>query len=452
MGKFILTICEEIARVGGKPYFVGGYVRDFVMGLSSKDLDVEVYGLSLQKLEEILSKFGVVDRIGKSFGVLKVHGVNADFSIPRRDSRVGTGHKGFDISVNQEMDVMDAARRRDLTINALVMEPFTGEIIDMFGGLKDIEKRVLRATDPVLFKDDPLRVLRVAQFAARFDMLPDEQLIHLCSTMDLTELPKERVFEEFKKIALKSKVPSRAFCFLKDCDAINCFPELNSLIGCHQEPDWHPEGDVWVHTLMCLDEMVELRFNNERDNLVLFFAVLCHDLGKPLVTRIEDGRTRSIGHDEAAENSIRSFLAKITNENDLVEQVIMLVRSHLAPVYFATNHASPKAYRRLARKLAKVNLSLEMLERVARCDHFGRTTPDALARRFPYGDAFLENAKTLKVSEKSEPDVVMGRHLIALGMKPGPEFGKFLAKCRDIQDETGLKDPHEILKIAEIIK
>jgi tRNA nucleotidyltransferase (CCA-adding enzyme) len=449
MDPDVLRLATAIGQAGGRALLVGGFVRDRLLGHESKDYDVEVYGLPLERLEAVLGELGEVIRIGRAFGVLRVKGLDIDISLPRRDSKTGRGHRGFQVELDPELSFADAARRRDLTINAMALDPLTDEILDAHGGQDDLKHGVLRATDASKFSEDPLRGVRVAQFAARFEMRPDDELLRLASELDLSELPGERLYEEFRKLLLLGKRPSLGFNFLLDTRLLRFFPELQALVDCPQDPEWHPEGDVWVHTLMVLDEAAGDRSGNEQEDLVLMFAALCHDLGKPPTTRTtEDGRIRSPGHEAAGIEPTRAFLNRLRAPGDLVDKVAALVRHHLAPAFYQAGGARASAYRRLARKLGAVGLDARVLYRHARADHFGRTTEDAVAREFPAGDAFLEKMEALDIAERGYGDVVLGRHLIARGLEPGAGFGPILRRCREIQDETGWDDPERILDAA----
>ncbi|MCZ6796215.1 MAG: HD domain-containing protein [Planctomycetota bacterium] len=385
----ILEVSRKISRAGGRALLVGGSVRDPLLGIESKDHDLEVYGLPLAKLEEVLSGLGEVIRVGRAFGVLRVKGLDVDFSLPRRDSKTGRGHRGFQVELDPQLTFADAARRRDLTINSMGLDPLTGELLDPHGGKADLERGVLRATDPAHFAEDPLRGLRVAQFAARFAMDADEELERLSAALDLEELPGERLFEEFRKLLLKGRRPSLGLEFLRRTELLRFFPELEAMVGVPQDPHWHPEGTVWEHTLLVVDEAAAARIDEEGEDLAVMFGALCHDLGKPAVTLEEDGRIRSPRHEEEGVAPTESFLGRLRAPNDLVRQVVALVRHHLAPAHFQASGSTPKAFRRLTRKLQQAGVSARTLHRVAMADHFGRTTPDALERRFPSGDEFL---------------------------------------------------------------
>jgi tRNA nucleotidyltransferase (CCA-adding enzyme) len=442
----VIAFARAIERAGGRAVVVGGFVRDLLLGSVSKDLDLEVYGLSIDRLEQVLAPFGEVIAVGKAFGVLRVKGHDIDFSVPRRDSKVGRGHTGFRVEIDPGMTFAEAARRRDLTINSIGLDPLTGELLDPFGGAADLERRVLRATDPEKFSEDPLRALRVAQLRARLEAEPDAALSRLCAGQDLADLPGERLWEEFAKMFLKAARPALGLSFLEETRLLRFFPELEALVGVPQDPEWHPEGTVWTHTLMVVDEAARLRAGDPDLDLVLLHAALCHDLGKAATTvRGEDGRIRSPNHEPEGVPLAETFLARLRAPAAFVVRVGALVRYHLAPAHYAAQDATPRAYRRLARKLDEAGVSLALLEKVARADHFGRTTADALARTFPAGDAFLAAARGLEVESHAARDVVLGRHVLARGFAPGPKIGEILRACRDVQDETGFDDPGAIL-------
>ncbi|MCH9649091.1 MAG: HD domain-containing protein [Deltaproteobacteria bacterium] len=441
----VLEVAAALQRAGGRAVMVGGIVRDHLLSRPSKDLDVEVYGLELERLEKELSRFGEVIAIGRAFGVLRIKGIDVDFSIPRRDSKRGPGHRGFLVELDPNLDFAAAARRRDLTINSLGVDPLSQQLLDPFDGLSDLRQGILRATDSQQFAEDPLRGLRVAQFRARLEMEPDAELVSLCARLDLSELPGERLFEEFRKLLLKARRPSMGLEFLRETKLLRFFPELQAMVGVPQDPQWHPEGTVWEHTLLVVDEAARLRTGDEREDLVLLFGALAHDIGKPATTVEVEGRIRSPRHDEDGVAIAASFLARLSASKQLVESVGALVRHHLAPALLPTQGAKPKAYRRLARKLAQASVTFDLLYRLASADHLGRTTADALARVFPAGDEYRRQIEGLQQGGDATKDVVLGRHLIARGMKPGPQFGGWLAACRDVQDETGWSDPERIL-------
>ena len=448
MDPTVLAIASAIRDIGGRALLVGGFVRDRLMGVESKDHDLEIFGLEIRQLENALARFGDVIAVGRAFGVLRVKGLDMDFSIPRRDSKTGRGHRGFLVELDPSLDFEEAARRRDLTINSMGLDPLTNELLDPHRGREDLAARRLRATDPEKFAEDSLRGLRAAQFRARFEMDPDGELVEICAGLDLSDLPGERIFDEMKKLLLKARRPALGFEFLERTRLLRFFPELQAMVGVPQDPEWHPEGTVWEHTLLVVDEAAALRTGDEHEDLVLLLGALCHDVGKPGTTIEVDGRIRSPCHEAEGVPLAEAFLRRLRAPLDVTRQVATLVDNHLAPAQLVKGGATLKAYRRLARKLDAVDLTPELLYRVARADHFGRTTPDALAREFPDGDVFLSSLEKVDSEESTTTDVVLGRHLIARGFGPGPGFGPVLARCRDIQDETGWSDPERVLERA----
>ncbi|MDG2333191.1 MAG: HD domain-containing protein [Myxococcota bacterium] len=425
----IPRIAERIAEAGGRALIVGGSVRDDLLGRPFRDRDVEVLGLTLEALAELLAEFGRPHQVGRSFANLRLSGLDVDFSVAE----------------SPELDFAGAARRRDLTVNSMAMDPLSGEALDPYGGREDLVARRLRATDPQRFGDDPLRGLRTGRMAAELEMEPDPELVALCAAQDLSTVAPERIFDELCKGLLSARRPSRLFDFLEETGLLRYFPELDALGGVPQDPRWHPEGDVWIHTLMVVDEAARLREGVE-DGLALMFGALCHDLGKPESTRGEKGRVLAHGHENQGVEVTRRFLEGIRAPVKLVRKVSGLVQHHLAPALYPRNDAGARGYRRLARKLAEAGLSMELLAELARADQLGRTTEAALTRQFPDGERFLEAARALGVSQQATPDAVLGRHLLARGLQPGPGFSEILERCRNDQDETGETDPERILE------
>ena len=433
-------VIDSLISRGARCHVVGGAVRDFLRDDEIGDLDVEIFKLELPDIEEELSRFGRVLKIGKAFGVFKLKGLDVDFCLPRRDSKVAPGHQGFDIECEPSMSLREAARRRDLTINAIAVDLDSHEIIDPFNGMSDLENRILRAVDRKRFGDDPLRVYRTAQFAARFGFEIEPGTIRLSSAMSSEGLSSERVFAEFEKLLVKGKNPSHGFEFIRAAGWISNHPELSALIGVEQDPEWHPEGDVWIHTMLALDKAVELRYGEREKDLKLMFAVLCHDFGKATMTRIERGRIRSLGHEQEGGELATRFMERLTAEKDLVSAVRKLVAEHLKPALLAEGGITGKAVKRLAGRLAP-EAGIELLVRVARADHMSRLG----IRSFEAGDLLLEKASEMEVEREPEKPVLLGRHLIKAGLSPGREFGIILKKAFEIQITEGIKKPGELL-------
>ena len=422
-------IAEAAAAAGGRALVVGGWVRDRLRGYSSKDIDIEVFGITEQQLPALLAPIGRVEPVGQSFPVYKVvpPGGSAgeiDVALPRRESKRGRGHKGFEVHGDPSMSVVEAARRRDFTINAISWDPVTGGYEDPFDGRGDLERRLLRAVDPRTFPDDSLRALRAVQFAARFEFALEDHTASLCRALPLDDLPAERIWGEIEKLLLQAARPSIGLQLALDLGIIRqVMPELLSIVGCEQEPEWHPEGDVWTHTLMVVDRARELNADLDRPRLIsVMLGALCHDLGKPPTTAIVDGRIRSLDHEQAGVEPTVSLLDRLNIHSidgfDVRAQIIGLVAHHLKPGAFRkAPYVSDGAFRRLAQKV-----DLELLARVARADCLGRTGQfDCSAM-----DWFLERARALGVEHQAPAPLLLGRHLLALGLTPGPRIGEIL--------------------------
>ncbi len=436
------AISVSVQRMGGRVLVVGGCVRDAVLGLSAKDLDLEVYGVEPEALIALLRENFELDLVGKLFGVIKLRGLAVDVSIPRREKKAGQGHRGFLIDADPRMSLPEAARRRDFTINAMALDPLTNEIFDPYGGLHDLQNKVLRHTSEQ-FLEDPLRVLRGMQFAARFDFSVAEETVALCRAIEPEGLARERIFDEWAKLVVKGARPSRGLTFLRDCGWLQHYPELEALIGCEQDPLWHPEGDVWTHTLHCMDAFAARRIGNVREDLIVGFAVLCHDFGKPATTQREGERVTSKGHEKVGEKLADAFLSRMTSEETFVRDVVSLVGAHLRPVLLYKAQAGDAAIRRLARKVGRI----DRLLRVSRADQEGR--PPFRLEAFPAEDWLHARARALDVEASAPTPIVQGRHLIELGFVPGPDFGRVLQDCYEAQLDGQVDSLEAGLKFAK---
>jgi len=439
------SIIGAIRDAGGRALVVGGWVRDRLMGRTSKDIDIEVYGLPADSLRAVLATFGPVNAVGESFTVYKV--ADIDVALPRRESKVGRGHKGFEVHGDPTLSPREAARRRDFTINAIAWDPLTDEYLDPFDGRGDIERRTLRAVDPSTFGEDSLRVLRAIQFAARFEFNLDEATADLCRTIPLDDLPAERIWGEIEKLLLAAPRPSRGFDLALRLGVIDrLFPELKALVGCPQEPEWHPEGDVWIHTLMVIDQARTRIGGFDRPRQVtLMLGAVCHDLGKPPTTAFVDGRIRSIDHEQAGVGPATALLDRLNIHTmdgfDVRKQVLGITAHHLKPGMFGMSKTpvSDGAFRRLAQKV-----DLELLAILARSDCMGRTGNFDCSSM----DWFLERARQLGVQHAPPPPLVLGRHLLALGMQPGPRVGELLRAIYERQLDGTITTTDEGLAFA----
>ncbi len=447
--KILQTISKELHSKHAKTIVVGGSVRDHFLEIDIKDYDIEVCGLnSIVELEEVLGEYGSVNLVGKSFGVLKFQHEceEYDFSFPRTESKVGVGHRGFDVEVDGNLDFKTAAKRRDFTVNALGYDIEEKAFIDPFGGLDDIKQKQLRHIDDKTFIEDPLRVYRAVQFCARFDFTLSLETKMLCREMVeqgmLAELPKERIYTEWKKLLLKAPKPSLGFELMRELGILELyFPELYALIGVPQSPKWHPEGDVWVHTMMTVDEMVRLRTKDEKYNLKMMFAILCHDLGKAVSTTVDDeGNIRSIGHEKTGLVLTKTLMYRLMDEHDFIESLLPLVEHHLKPSQFYAAKSGSKAIRKLATKV-----NIETLVVVAKADFLGRTTEEALTRDYKAGEWLLQKAAKLKVKSKPLERLLQGRDLIDLGFEPSPQFKVIIDEVYALQLEGSVSSKEEAL-------
>lgn len=462
----ILNLANAIREAGGRAMLVGGCVRDELMGIAPKDWDVEVYGIEPVRLSGLLEAFAAtlgeegvpVNAVGEVFAVYKL-GRDLDVSLPRRERKSGPGHRGFAVEGDPKMSFEEACSRRDFTVNAILKDPLTGEIVDPFDGRGDIGRKTLRHVSDKTFPEDSLRVLRAAKFAARLEFGIAPETAELCRSIDVTDLPRERVWGEVEKILLKAQRPSIGLKWLYELGVVDqLFPELKALVGVPQEPDWHPEGDVDVHTLMVVDEARKLidDLPCERQAAVMLGA-LCHDLGKPATTEKIDGRIRSLGHDEAGIGPTLSLLDTLgiytLNGYEVREQVVELVRYHLKPGEFYKseqkgNKIGDGAFRRLARKVEP-----DLLYRVAKADSLGRY-PEGDRSKMIFGSEaqewFIERVRELAVEKKAPEPILMGRHLIEMGLKPGPEFKRILDAVYELQMDgivASLGDAREKAKL-----
>ncbi|MBQ7188554.1 MAG: polynucleotide adenylyltransferase [Kiritimatiellae bacterium] len=428
--KAVLTVAEMVRDAGGRALMVGGSVRDLALGVSSvKDVDVEVFGIEPVRLQELLGRRFRVDPCGLSFGVLKLESVEMDISIPRRETKRGIGHKGFLIDSDPNLSIREAACRRDFTINAMYYDPLDGIFEDPYDGMNDLRDRRLRHVSNQ-FAEDPLRVLRGMQFIARFDLYPAPETIEICRSITMEDLPPERLFGEWSKLLTQGKQIGRGLQFLRETGWVRYFPELQRLIGCRQDPDWHPEGDVWNHTCLCLDAFARDRTGEREEDLIVGLAVLCHDFGKPSTTVMRDGHLRSFGHDEAGVKPTLDFLRRLTNEERILREVPPLVQHHMQPFALWRAKAGDSAIRRLAAKVIRI----DRLLRVAHADDLGRT-PELVGGSSNGEDLrWLEAAaERLRVAASAPKPILMGRDLIALGYKPSVQFGIWLDACFEAQ-------------------
>ncbi len=445
----VSQICTHLARVGGRPLLIGGAVRDVLLGTLAHDLDIEIYRLPLKKVQKILSAYGSVMLVGKSFGVLRIRGLPIDWSLPRTDS---AGRKPT-VALDPYMSVKDACLRRDLTINAIGIDVITHKVVDPLNGRLDLQKKILRTPDVRRFVEDPLRFYRVMQFIGRFHMHPDRTLNRVCARMDISGVSRERVEQEFCKLFLKSRRPSRGIVWLQKIGRLaEIMPEVAALVGVQQSEKWHPEGDVYVHTLQVLDAAAAIKGYSARERLILMWAALCHDVGKAVSSQHHaDGQVSAHGHEEAGVALAKQLLARFTRDAALIRSVCVLVRYHMAPRTCIEQHAKPAAYKRLALHVQPV--SLKFLATFACADLRGRNPKGLAPLRCAcvQEQEFVKKAQRFGVLEGVAKPILHGRDLVEI--EPGPLMGRVLKRAYQIQLYENITDKN-ILKrraLAEII-
>ena len=443
--ELAIAVAHAARAGGGRALVVGGFVRDRLLGRPSKDLDLEVFGVPEAELASMLAAIGRVEPVGRAFPVYKLGPI--DVALPRRESKSGRGHTAFTVQGDPHMSFEDAARRRDFTMNAISWDPLTDDYVDPFNGRHDLEARRLRVVDPRTFGDDSLRVLRALQFAARFEATLDDEAAAICRAIPLDDLPAERLWGEFEKLLLVAERPSLGFALARTLGVVEqLLPEMVPLYDCPQDAEWHPEGDVWTHTLMVIDEARRRNGDLDRARLAtVMLGAVCHDLGKPATTAMIDGRWRSPGHEAAGVAPATRILDRLNINTldgyDVRTQVLAITAEHLRPSAFfkAKDTVRDGAFRRLAQRV-----DLELLVRFGRADCHGRTgTFDCSAM-----DWFLERARALGVEHAPPAPLLLGRHLLALGVTPGPRMGEILRAVYEKQLDGAVSSLDEALAAA----
>lgn len=417
-------IAQDIAERGGRVYYVGGLVRDELMNIEGKDIDIEVYGVTPQTLREVLAGRGEVLEKGASFGVLGLRHSDLDIAMPRKERRTGDGHRDFDVSVDPFMSTKEASMRRDFTINAMMKDVLTGEIVDNWGGREDLENRIIRCVNSDTFREDALRVFRAAQFAARLDARIDEATLALCADIDVTQITHERVFEELSKALLKAKKPSVFFRELRRMNHLKeFFPEIEALIGVEQNPKFHPEGDVFEHTMLVVDAAAALRVRAEQP-LSFMLSALMHDLGKIVATEVqEDGRITAYGHEVQGLTLVEQQMKRLTNHQKLTAYVLNQSELHMRPNMLAGN----KSHKKKTRQLFDLSVCPNDLILLSRADATGKLDE-------PYDEsyeAFLRERLEDYRAVMQRP-MVTGKDLMNAGLQPGESFRKMVARGRQL--------------------
>lgn len=469
--RAVRELAQKVKERGGRALLVGGCVRDMLLGVEPKDFDVEVYGVAPARLEELVAEVGPYKDVGKAFGVLSllVDGMAIDVALPRTDSKIAPGHTGFSVHADPSMGYHEAARRRDFTINAIMLDPLTGEIVDPFHGADDLNARVLRVVDAALFADDPLRVLRGLQFAARFNLRADAATkeVMRAAVPHLPELPRERIGGEWRKLLLLAERPSVGLALGMELGAYDAIhPELPPLVATEQEPEWHPEGNVWIHTLMVVDVAARITRREgltDDDAYTFMLGAFCHDFGKPLTTAVEDGRIRSKGHEEAGREPTLRFLDALAVSHDVRDAVVSLVVHHLAPSMLyklevmTGKPVSDGTIRALARRIHPA--TIKELCMVSEADYCGMgpfpDEKDPSKKSFrtvdPYSSWLFNRALLVDAATDRPPNILRGQELLDLGFAPGPQVGEIIALANKLRDEKGTTHD-DVVRVLERAK
>ncbi len=415
--ELIDKLAMLVAEAGGVAYFVGGRVRDQLFFVENKDIDIEVHGIEPNRLYEILEGVGSPITIGKSFGVYSLRGTNIDIAMPRVERAIGSGHRDFEVFIDPTIGTYRAAKRRDYTINSLMQNILTGELVDHFGGREDIRNRVLRHVDDESFAEDPLRVLRGAQFASRFELEIAPETLELCKEIDLSALSRERVEGELRKALLKGTRPSIFFESLKEMNQLDYwFPELEKLIGLEQDPIFHPEGDVWVHTMEVIDRAAKMRSVVSNPYAFMLLS-LTHDLGKIVTTEFIKGRWHAYGHETKGIPLIDAFLHRIIGDKAIIRYVKNMVPLHMRPNMLAYNKSAVKVTNRL---FDEATSPIDLI-------YFAMADKPVVSGDDPYeGDTeFLKERLAIYERTMTKP-YVTGLDLINSGLAPGEYFNDAL--------------------------
>lgn len=410
-------IATAIANEGGRAYYVGGYVRDQILGVENKDIDIEIHGITIDILEKILLSFGKPISMGNSFGIYQLQNANVDISLPR---------SGEDLyKIDPFIGIEAAAGRRDFTINALMQDILTNEVIDFFGGREDIDNRIIRQVSNHTFISNPLRVFRAAQFAARFSFSVDNKTSLSASEINLSTIASERVYSELEKALLKAEKPSAFFEELRKMNQLSVwFPELAALIDVLQNPVHHPEGNVWIHTMQVLDEAAKLREKSYHPYWFMLSA-LCHDYGKALTTEEQSGTLHAYGHEIEGLLLTEHFLNRLTSNFKLTQYVLNMVELHMKPNSMARNTESVKSFM----KLFDQSICPEDLLLLSKADYLGRvgeeTDVELQINNYKPTEAKLHDMLSRFRKEMAQP-YVRGRDLVEAGIEPGALMGEAL--------------------------
>lgn len=423
------AVFDAIENHGGRVYIVGGTVRNLYIQetLVSHDLDVEVYHLSVEQLQQILSQFGIVNEVGKSFGILKVSSLpSIDFALPRKEINMGTKHTDIEVIVNPDMDLKIAASRRDITMNAMLYEYKTGRILDFYHGKDDINKKTIRMVNKNTFKEDPLRVLRVARFVAKYQFTVEDETKQFCQQMVranmLETVSNERVYEEYSNILLTSK-PSDGFLFLSEIGALPKY--LEDLKVTKQRLDYHPEGNVWNHIMLVID-LAALSKQKASNPLAFMWSCLLHDIGKPKSTTSTGSAPK---HHLVGVDVFNTYGSSLIQSKKMRKYIKVMIKNHMELMNMARNNARDRVYYRLLKEIDGI-FPIEDLILMTKCDKLGRLRDGSESMKVL--DSYLQD-KIQRLGKKALVPCVDGEVLISLGYQPSIEFSNILDDAYTMQ-------------------
>lgn len=416
-------IVNLLHEAGGRCYLVGGCVRDAILNRQSHNIDLEVFNLTSQHIINVLSQKFNVDFVGKSYGILKIHGADIDIGVPRKERQIGESHRDFIIEEDPFLPIEEAISRRDFTINAIYYDFLAHNLIDPFGGIKDLNNKTLRHISD-RFCEDPLRVLRGMQFCGRFNLTASNDTIELCKSLSPKHISAERIYHEFEKLLLQSDTPSYGLRFLKETNWTQYFPEIHNLIGVHQDPIRHPEGDVFNHVCCVLDVFAKNRPVAVNDQLIVGFSLLCHDFGKAMVTFQDETGIHSYGHEMAGVLIAQKFLEKLLVPKDILQQVLMFVRYHTEPRLLFHHKGDDSDFRKLSFQVRRMDL----LTLISYCDSYKRVENYEEIRQW-----MVDTITRLNIESAPPKAIIQGRDLLQLGMEPSKAFSEILLKIYKAQ-------------------
>ena len=403
--QFVKDILYSIVNRSGRVLLVGGAVRDIFLDLPVKDLDFEVYGLTLEQLHAILEQYGTVSLIGKSFGVLRLHGLDIDWSLPRKDS---SGRHPV-VAYDPQMSYEQAFARRDLTINAMGIDMQTMELIDPYGGQQDLQNKILRAADLDFFAQDPLRLLRVMQFVGRFEMVVDESLSQLCMTMDMSTVSQERIEQEFAKLFLQSQRPSVG---------------LQWLVTIHKFHEFLPGIMICESLWSKLDFAAIQDYATEQEKIVIMWAVIISFLEIKIDDTFQQLHAKNI-------QPFVHVMKRLTRHDQIIKQVANLV---------AYAQVVPEALTDVQLKWLAVwfapELSIRLLSKFITI-RYSREKAFAIAQQ----------AEKLKIFNVPEAPLLTGKDF--LDVAQGVQLGKLVKLAYKIQIDEGITDQASLKRLVQ---